>query len=678
MQEGLLSATDQAESEPRTLTGGSGDPAPGRSIVLLRRVTVAASLAAMALAALALAGWATGNLRLASVRGDFIPMAPNTAACFLLLGAALLGRSSRPGFPRAVAFAVAAVAAHALVVESVESGGPGGGAGGRLGPFPLGVMSPVTAAAFLVAGAALFAQTLPRGRPLAGPGALCVCAVGLVTTLGYAYGTPLLYEGSVIPLALSTGASFLAVGAALLARLGPAGWPVRALVGPAPSARMMRVFVPAVVLLIVAQGWLAILIARGPLENPAVFAATLAAVTVAGAAFVVARISRRTGRAIERTGESRLLAEQRRARLDERDRFFMLSMDLVCVAGFDGYFKQVNPAWERVLGWEPEELLARPWLEFVHDDDREATVAAGKRQVEQGLPVLRFENRYRARDGTWRWLQWVSVPDRAEATIYATARDVTEVKRAEEEIRRMAAEAVSRNAQLDAANRELEAFSYSVAHDLRAPLRAVNGFSQVLLEDHGGALPDAARALLDRIRDAARRMGQLIDDLLALSRLARAELHLSRVDLSAMATDVVGELRRADARRAVDVAIAPDVVVRGDARLLRVAVGNLLGNAWKFTANRDDAKIEFAPASEGAESGFLVRDNGAGFDMRFADKLFTPFQRLHDETSFPGTGIGLATVQRIVQRHGGRVRAEGAPDAGATFVVLLPPGEEAP
>ena len=223
-------------------------------------------------------------------------------------------------------------------------------------------------------------------------------------------------------------------------------------------------------------------------------------------------------------------------------------------------------------------------------------------------------------------------------------------------------------AALTASNKELEAFSYSVAHDLRAPLRGINGYSHALVEDYGDGLDVEARRYLDRISAAAERMGELIDALLALSRVTRSEFRRSPVNLSQLADAVVKHLQAGDPDRAVDFACADGVVVDGDEALLRAVLENLLGNAWKFTGKQTPAQISF-----GVESGFTyyVRDNGAGFDMSHAQKLFAPFQRLHTQREFTGTGVGLATVQRIVNRHGGRIWAEGAVGRGATFFFTL-------
>jgi signal transduction histidine kinase len=231
-----------------------------------------------------------------------------------------------------------------------------------------------------------------------------------------------------------------------------------------------------------------------------------------------------------------------------------------------------------------------------------------------------------------------------------------------------------RTSELTAVNRELEAFSYSVSHDLRAPLRAIDGFSQALLEDYTASLDPTAKEYLQRTRRAAQRMGALIDDLLNLSRLTRQELAPTRVDLSSLAREVVSKLEREQPSHTPEVVIAPDLYVRGDAGLLRIALENLMGNAWKYTARRSGARIELGTRELAGETVYFVGDNGVGFRMDEAGKLFEPFQRLHSGGDFEGTGVGLAIVARIVGRHGGRVWADARPGEGANFYFTLSGG----
>ncbi len=253
------------------------------------------------------------------------------------------------------------------------------------------------------------------------------------------------------------------------------------------------------------------------------------------------------------------------------------------------------------------------------------------------------------------------------------ARLYREAQQANELLEQRVAE---RTGQLRAANNELETFAYSVSHDLRAPLRGIDGFSQALLEEYTGRLDETGQHYIGRIRAGVQRMSDLIDDLLQLSRLTRHELQLRSVNLSAMAEAIIDELRREQPEREVRFVCAPEVVVQGDPHLLRVMLQNLLDNAWKFTGTREQAHIEFGVREEeDGERVYFVRDNGVGFDMAYGDKLFGAFQRLHGVKDFPGTGIGLATVQRVVYRHGGRIWADAAVDKGASFMFTLSEGD---
>jgi PAS domain S-box-containing protein len=499
--------------------------------------------------------------------------------------------------------------------------------------------------------------------------------------------------------------------------------------------------------------------------------------------------------------------QARRRLQQERDRFFDLTRDMLCVAGFDGYFKRVNPAWVKRLGYKSEELMAKPFLDFVHPEDRQRTVAETAR-LAAGNEVIAFENRYRCKNGSYLWLLWSARPLVEEQLIYASARDLTERRQSEQMVmksqqmfqglfedspdaiilvtqegrinrvnaqvealfgygreeligqsvdllmperyraqhgahladyfgarrpRTMGADlelfarhkdgsefpvdvmlsaletdegtlgmAVTRNitsrkhsaerieklneelkqraSLLESANRELEAFSYSVSHDLRAPLRHINGFVELLQKAPAFAADENSQRQMGIIGKAARQMGRLIDDLLDLSRTGRAEMFPVKVDMREIIDQLISEREMDCNGRKIEWEIKPLPKIDGDPRLLRLVWMNLIDNALKYTRPRAEAKIEIghltaADSDHGQapqDAVFYVKDNGVGFDMRYASKLFGVFQRLHSAEDFEGTGIGLANVQRIILRHGGRVWAEGELNSGATFYFSLP------
>jgi PAS domain S-box-containing protein len=385
------------------------------------------------------------------------------------------------------------------------------------------------------------------------------------------------------------------------------------------------------------------------------------------------------GRAVRMIGAMTDFTEQKRTEenlreaLEELSRIYTQSTDMIGVVS-TSHFMRVNPAFEQILGYTEHEILAMPFAQLIHPDDLKATMMEVERLTREARPAIEFENRYRCKDGSYRWIEWNSTPY-VNGASYVIGRDITERYTTQEQIRALNAEleqrVIERTAQLVAVNKELEAFSYSVSHDLRAPLRAIDGFSHALLEDYNEQLPDEAQHFLARIRAGTQRMGQLIDDMLNLSRLTREEMRIETVDLSRIARALVNELQEAEPARQVEVVIADGLQAQGDIRLMRAALYNLFANAWKFTGKKADACIEFGVMQANGKPTFFVRDNGVGFDMAYADKLFGAFQRLHTQSEFEGTGVGLATVQRVIHRHGGKVWADSVPGEGATFYFTI-------
>jgi PAS domain S-box-containing protein len=346
----------------------------------------------------------------------------------------------------------------------------------------------------------------------------------------------------------------------------------------------------------------------------------------------------------------------------------------------EGRIVEANPALARLLGKSPEQLVGSTFGALFVDGRDEVTRSREAEALTDG--VYRTTRVLKHGGGGTRQAQltFAPVPGDIGQDIARLVQieDVTERLRAEAEVlalnRTLEARVEARTRELTRANQELESFAYSVSHDLRAPLRAIDGFSRLLAERYGNRIDEEGREYLLRVRNAAGRMGTLIESLLKMARLGRGGIKPVPLELSRMAADIVTELRATEPERDVDIRITPGLQVEGDQSLVRSLLQNLLGNAWKFTCDCSDARIEFGVTADGE---FFVRDNGAGFPQEYSDKLFRPFQRLHSQEEFAGHGIGLASVKRIVERHGGTIRAKGNPGEGATFFFTLP-GESEP
>jgi len=347
-------------------------------------------------------------------------------------------------------------------------------------------------------------------------------------------------------------------------------------------------------------------------------------------------------------------------------------LEAVQILSLDWRYLYLNDAAARNGRQVKEEMLGKTVMERYPGFETTAMFTSLRTcMVERTSRLAEFEFTYP--DGTVAWYEFSIQP--VPEGLFILSLDITARKRVDQEIRALNTElerrVQARTEQLQEANRELESFSYSVAHDLRAPLRSIDGFSQALIDDYAVQVDAEGKKYLSFIRESAQQMALLIDGLLALSRVTRSELHSARVDFSALARTAITRLQRNHPGRTVDVVIEEGLTGEGDPVLLAVVIENLLGNAWKFTGKREDARITFGAATRDGHPVFFVRDNGAGFDMAFVHKLFGVFQRLHGATEFEGTGVGLATVERVVRRHGGRVWAEGEVGGGATLSFTL-------
>lgn len=346
--------------------------------------------------------------------------------------------------------------------------------------------------------------------------------------------------------------------------------------------------------------------------------------------------------------------------------------NVIMVTQPDGTISYLSPACKDVLGHNPEKLVGTN-LPIYHPDDAGIVQQALSRAM-KGIKGSNFQYRIITNDGKTKWIShsWTPIiKDGNLQSVVHVIEDITQRKTAEENIKKLNENLFRHSLRLATANKELEAFSYSVSHDLRAPLRSIDGFSQAILEDYADKLDEQGKDYLQRVRTATQRMGQLIDDLLRLSRLSRAELHIEQIDVSFLARMTAEKLQASEPSRKVIITIQDHISNMGDKKLLEILFENLLGNAWKFTGNTKHPTITFGETVKDDECVFYIQDNGAGFDMAYADKLFIPFQRLHSVDEYPGTGIGLAIVARIVHRHGGRIWAEGEVGKGATFYFTL-------
>jgi PAS domain S-box-containing protein len=661
---------------------------------LVRRVILASGCSLVLLGTVGLLGWLTGLRALNSIFPQNAPIAVYATVFFMAVGCILVVYANRIWSPLSFFIAMAASAVISLIgflgVASYFTGveltleslivPPGELAGG----LPMGHISPVGGALFALVAPTVWLVLRLRVSTLSRQAgawiAVLIAFTGGTMTVGYLMGAPLLYGGNIIPVSELSALGFLALGVGLAAAAGNDLTPLRFFTGDSLRARLLRLFLPLSTGLAIVQATARQLIMDNA-ADPAPFAAlwTISFLLLNGSIVVYA--ARAVGRdfdlaqlELRRTGQT--LRETR----DYLENLLGYANAPIIVWDPDQRITRFNRAFEALTSRTAGEVVGSHLELLFPPDERRAQAvqlvtraSVGEHLEVEEIPILRA-------DGQVRTVLWNSANVYADdgttrvATI-AQGQDITERKQAELEILKLNAEleqrVVQRTAQLELTNKELEAFAYSISHDLRAPLRGIDGWSQALWEDYAGQLDDQARTYIDRVRSETQRMGRLIDDILQLSRLTRVEMRTEWVDLSAIAQTIASRLQESAPERPVEFLIERGLTVQGDPRLLEIALWNLLDNAFKFSEKTPHARIEFGHTESQGHQTFFVRDNGAGFDMAFTKKLFGAFQRMHKASEFPGTGIGLATVQRIIHRHGGRIWGEGAVNQGATFYFTI-------
>ncbi len=534
-----------------------------------------------------------------------------------------------------------------------------------------GRMSPISAFNFFLSGLALLLVDVETRRGH-WPGqflALLTTTTSFMAIVGYAYSAHALYDiEPYSSMALHSALAFAVLSLGVLAARPDRGLMVL-LTADTAGGILARRLLPIAVFLPLVLGWLRL---QGQQAGFYGLAFGLALFTLSNVV-LLSVVVWWNARSLSRLDLERRQAERERERLRGEAKFRTLVESVavgIVVVDEQARIVVINPHAEKLFGYSHQELRGKLVEELVPENLREKHVVhrssymAAPRMREMG-PALNL--RARRKDGTTFPVEIGLSPIETDdgTLVIATVQDITKRLEAEERTKHKAAE-------LEAINKELEAFTYSVFHDLRAPLRHLDGFSQLLVEEHAAAMPEPVRRYLNRIRDGTRQMGQLLDDLLNFSRLGRQELNLQLTGLNSLVEEVIAGLQPEGAGRTVEWKIDPLPFVECDPALMKQVLSNLLSNAVKFTRPRERAVIEVGSLTQDAQPAIFVRDNGVGFSMNYADKLFGIFQRLHRQEDFEGTGVGLATVQRIIHKHGGRVWAEAEINRGATFYFTLP------
>ncbi len=691
---------------------------PDEHLSILRRISQWILFITLGISVVSLLGWFFGFLIVASINPHYVPMAPSSALCFFILSISLLDYVFRPGDRTRRIVAVVGPILTFLISLMILIGFLLGTASDvelicfqpliTMGNIPTGHMSPITAIVFLIASAgALFLVFSYEGRQrfknFAAFLATAVVSIGFIIVLGYLYGTPLLYGGNIIPVALTSAIAFELIGLGIITASGTGVPPVRVFTGLTVSNRLMRAFLPAIIVFVLLDGLLYNTAFRGGV-NPALISSLITILSMIVVGIIISKISKTIGGEIDRAHAERNRAEellkmdedrletllklaQMKAESEKELAAFALAEVVRLTKSRGGYLHFFNEDQQtiKLYLWSDDVLKSCAATPGVHYPLDKAgvwgdSIRFRKPVIHNDYQMLSDKKGYP--EGHFHLVRHLGVPIFDGDRIVGVAGvgnkeepyDESDIRQISLFMNNMWAILKHQRSELERErlNRELDAFSYSVSHDLRAPLRHMSAFVGLLqkrLEKHQDADTQHYMAV---IAGSSKKMGMLIDDLLAFSRMGRTDLRLRKVNFHTLVEEVVSEIQDEVKDRDITWKMGELPYVYGDQSLLRLALVNLIHNAVKYTRPKPQAEIEIGCKEEGDEFIFFVKDNGAGFDMKYADKLFGVFQRLHPQNEFEGTGIGLANVLRIISRHGGRTWAEGSVGLGATFYFTLP------
>lgn len=661
--------------------------------VTTERFVLTTAAVTIFLGVLVLIGWAFDIAAFKSLVPGYVTMKPNTAIGFVLSGVALwllqneqraLSGHVTKGILVSRICAVLVLSLGLLTLGEYMFGVTLGldqwifaestGAVETLHP---GRMSSITAFNFVMVGLGLLlASTLTWDWAVQG-----TCLLTQVTSLfslaGYVYNVHSLRGvGTFTSMALHTALTFCLLSFGLLLTRPDKGL-LAVMFADTTGAVMARRLLPAAVVVPLFLGWVRMEGQRAGLFETE----TGVALMTVSSIIILVGLIRWAANELHHSDVRRRETQQELHNSNQRFRatFDRAAIGFALVAP-DGRWLQVNDKTCGIVGYSRDELLHLTFQDITHPDDLNKDLTLVMQVLANEIQTYTLEKRYIRQDRSIVWINLTVSLVRNDANephfFIASIEDISARKQAEDEVRKLNEElerrVQTRTAELQAANKELEAFSSSVSHDLRAPLRAIDGLGQIVLEKWGGTLNVECREILDDIFSESRRMGQLVDDLLAFSRLGRQTLATTRLNMTALAQSIFNELAHRYPTRDLKLDLKPLPPVQGDPAMFRVMLGNLISNAVKYTQHRSPALIEIGGRTENGESIYYVKDNGAGFNMKYVHKLFGVFERLHSSDEFEGTGVGLALVQRVLQRHGGRVWGEGKVDEGATFYFAMP------